>query len=85
MRFGNSGRNAFIGPGGVNVDLSLFRGVALGGNRRVEVRVEAFNLTNTPKFGQPNTDVTSGSFMVITGTLNAYSERQIRLGLRFAF
>jgi hypothetical protein len=85
VRYGNSGRNAFIGPGGVNVDLSLFRGVALGGTRRLEVRVEAFNLTNTPKFGQPNTDVTSGSFMVITGTLNAYSERQIRLGLRFAF
>jgi hypothetical protein len=83
--FGNSGRNAFIGPGGWNVDLSLFRGITLGGNRRVELRAEAFNLTNTPKFGNPNTDVTSGSFMVITGTLNAYSERQLRLGIRFSF
>ena len=85
VRFGNSGRNAFIGPGGWNVDLSLFRGIALGGNRRIELRAEAFNLTNTPKFGNPNTDVTSGSFMVITGTLNAYAERQFRLGVRFSF
>ena len=56
-----------------------------GGNRRIELRAEAFNLTNTPKFGKPNTDVTSGSFMVITGTLNAYAERQFRLGVRFSF
>lgn len=85
VRFGNSGRNAFRGPGGANLDLSLFRAFALGSTRRLELRAEAFNLTNTPKFGQPNGDVTSGNFMLITGTLNGYSERQIRLGLRFSF
>ena len=85
VRFGNSGRNAFRGPGGVNVDFSLFRGFSLGGTRRLEFRAEAFNLTNTPKFGQPNGDITSPNFMQITGVLNGYSERQVRLGLRFAF
>jgi Carboxypeptidase regulatory-like domain/TonB dependent receptor-like, beta-barrel len=85
VRFGTSGRNAFTGPGGVNLDMSLFRSFNLGATRRIEVRLEASNITNTPKFGQPNGDVTSGNFMRITGTLNGYPERQIRLGARFSF
>ncbi|HEY8548531.1 MAG TPA: TonB-dependent receptor [Vicinamibacterales bacterium] len=85
VRFGNTGRNAFRGPGGVNLDFSLFRSIPLGGRRALEFRAEAFNITNTPKFANPNGDVNSGSFMQILGTLNGYSERQIRLGVRFAF
>ena len=85
IRFGNTGRNQFYGPGGVNLDLSLFRAFPLGGTRRLEFRVEGFNVTNTPKFGNPNGSLTAGTFMRITGTLNGYSERQFRLGLRFAF
>ena len=85
VRFGNTGRNQFYGPGGVNLDLSIFRAFPLGGPRRLELRVEGFNITNTPKFGNPNGDRNSGNFMRILGTLNGYSERQFRLGLRFAF
>ncbi len=85
VRFGNTGRNQFYGPGGVNLDLSLFRAFPLGGTRRLEFRIEGFNVTNTPKFGNPVGGVTSGNFMRILGTLNGYSERQFRLGLRFAF
>ncbi|HXW04481.1 MAG TPA: hypothetical protein VD833_04555, partial [Vicinamibacterales bacterium] len=85
VRFGNTGRNQFYGPGGVNLDLSLFRAFPLGDTRRLEFRLEGFNITNTPKFGNPTNSVTSGNFMRILGTLNGYSERQFRLGLRFAF
>jgi hypothetical protein len=85
VRFGNTGRNQFRGPGAVNLDASLFRSFPVGGARRIEFRVEAQNVTNTPKFGGPNTDVNSGNFMRILGTLNGYPERQIRLGLRFSF
>jgi hypothetical protein len=90
VKFGNVGRNAFRGPGGVNVDFSIFRGFSLGGARRIEFRGEVFNLTNTPKFGNPNGDVTSGSFMQITACAGGngtctYPERNIRLGLRFSF
>ena len=84
--FGNTGRNSFRGPGSFNMDASLFRGFPIGGARRIEFRVEAINVTNTPKFGNPTSDVTSGSFMRITGITRAsYPERQIRLGVRFAF
>jgi hypothetical protein len=90
VKFGNTGRSSVRGPGSVNLDASLFRGFALGGTRRLEFRAEAINVTNTPKFNNPVGDVTSGSFMRITGVNNVggavnIPERQIRLGLRFSF
>lgn len=90
IRFGNTGRNQFRGRGAVNLDMSLFRSFPLGGVRRLEFRLEAANVTNTPKFVNPNGDVNSGNFMRILGTFGtatsgAYFERNIRLGLRFAF
>jgi hypothetical protein len=70
--------------------MSLFRAFPMGGARRLEFRVEAANITNTPKFVNPTSDVNSGSFMRINGTFGtatsgAYFERNIRLGLRFSF
>jgi outer membrane receptor protein involved in Fe transport len=85
VSFGNTGRNQFYGPGGINLDMSLFRGFPLGASRRLEFRVDANNVTNTPKFGNPQGSITSGAFMQITGILNGYAERQFRLGLRFSF
>ena len=90
VRFGNTGRNQFRGPGAVNLDMSLFRAFPVGGDRRLEFRVEASNLTNTPKFVNPTSDVNSGSFMRVTGTFGtatsgAYFERNLRVGLRFSF
>jgi outer membrane receptor protein involved in Fe transport len=85
VRFGNTERNQFRGPGGVNLDLSLFRAFPLGASRRLEFRLEGSNITNTAKFGNPNNDRTSGNFMRVLSTLGGYSERQIRLGARFAF
>ena len=90
VKFGNTGRNSLRGPGIFNADASLFRSFPMGGARRLEFRVEAINVTNTPKFNNPTNNVTSGSFMRITGVNDQggavnYPERQIRLGLRFAF
>jgi hypothetical protein len=88
--FGNTGRNQFRGPGGVNLDLSLFRSFPLGATRRLEFRVEGGNITNTPKFANPSEDMTSPNFMRITSVANnngqaQYAERQFRVGLRFSF
>jgi outer membrane receptor protein involved in Fe transport len=85
VRFGNTGRNQFRGPGGVNLDMSIFRAFPLGASRRLEFRFEGSNITNTAKFGNPNSDITSGNFMRVLGTLNGYAERQFRVGVRFAF
>jgi hypothetical protein len=49
------------------------------------VRVEASNVTDTPNFGNPQGSITSGDFMRIFGLNGAFSERQVRLGLRYSF
>lgn len=47
---GNSSRNPVRGPGYRNVDVAVTRRFDLPRGRGLEVRVEAFNLTNTPPF-----------------------------------
>jgi hypothetical protein len=99
--FGNTGRNQFRGPGYQNMDFSIFRAFPIGaGGKRIEFRTEFFNLTNTPKWGNPNGDVTSTSFGRTldvgsratiardgsgSGGNAGAGERQIRFGLRFQF
>ncbi len=90
VRFGNTTRNQFYGPGGWNLDLSVFRTFPVGGPRKLEARFEVGNLFNTGVFANPQNNVTSGTFGVITAVANNngaafYPERQIRLGLRFSF
>ena len=90
VRFGNTGRNQFHGPGGNDLDLSVFRIFPMGAQRRLEARVEIGNLFNSGVFQNPQNDVTSGTFGQITAVRNNngvafYPERQVRLGLRFSF
>jgi carboxypeptidase family protein/TonB-dependent receptor-like protein len=90
VRFGNTGRNQFYGPGANNLDLSVFRIFPVGGQRRLEARVEIGNVFNSGVFSNPQANVTSGTFGQITSISNNngvsnYPERQVRLGLRFAF
>ena len=82
VRFGNTGRNTVRGPSWGNLDLSIFRRFPIK-KVTMEARVEAFNVTNTPHFGQPNGDVSSSGFMTITSAQG--NQRQVRLGLRFQF
>ncbi|MEJ7709908.1 MAG: hypothetical protein WKF84_08625 [Pyrinomonadaceae bacterium] len=90
-RFGTTGRNAFRGPGYGNIDLSLFRSFPLSfisESSSLQFRAEAFNITNTPRFGNPNANVSNSNFGTITGTLGnlgSGSERFFRFGLRFGF
>jgi hypothetical protein len=90
--FGNVGRNELIGPDLKTMDLSLTREIALRGGRRVEVRVEIFNLFNRTNFGPPSLIAFAGlndgeaplsSFGQIRTTVT--SARQTQIGLRFAF
>ena len=51
---GTSSRNPVRGPSYRNVDLALIRRLSIASGRALEVRAEAFNLTNTPPLGAPN-------------------------------
>jgi hypothetical protein len=62
---GNTGRNAFTGPGAATADLSLGRTLRcrrLGEAGQVTVRADAFNLLNHANLGQPANYLGSASF-----------------------
>jgi hypothetical protein len=79
-RFGTTGRNILRGPGVVNFDLSLFRNFSLTEKLMLQFRAESFNLTNTPHFDNPGTNVNAASFMRITSAVA--DQRTFRFGLR---
>lgn len=64
-----------------NWDLSLFKEFRIRETITTQFRAEFFNAFNTPRFGNPNTGVTSNAFGVITSQAN--SPRQIQFGLKF--
>jgi hypothetical protein len=99
VRFGNSPLLAFRGPSYQNLDMSLFRTFSFR-NKTLQLRVEALNVTNTPHFSNPGTNVSNlqlnpdgtvrnlNGFGVITSTNRLgrqYDEREWRLGLRLGF
>ena len=80
--FGNlSARLPDIRTDGVrNFDISLFKTFTPREWLRVQFRTEFLNAFNTPRFGAPNTSVTSSSFGVISSQAN--TPRQIQFGLK---
>jgi hypothetical protein len=88
VRFGNVGRNTMRGPGVVNMDASLFRTFKFTRQVQLQFRAEAFNVSNTPHFGNPNGNVNSSNFGRILATQSADAmgrSRQFRFGLRLSF
>jgi hypothetical protein len=63
-----------------NYDLSFFKDFTPLERLRIQFRAEALNAFNTPRFGGPNTSVTSTTFGQITTQAN--SPRQIQFGLK---
>jgi len=92
FHFGNLPRNAVIGPGFYNTDLSLIKKTRVGG-ATVEFRVEAYNLFNHPNFGVqlPSRTATVGStsFGLLTATRlptgDSGSARQFQLAAKVLF
>ncbi len=100
-RFGSSSFNLLRGPGLANLDLGVFREFAVKERWRLQFRMEAFNLTNTPHFANPGANASNlslnpdgtvrdlGGYTVITATQNLarenFDERQFRFGLRLSF
>jgi hypothetical protein len=68
--FGNTQRNQFRGPAYFSDNLSVFKSFPLYHESKMELRFDAFNMTNTPAFGLPN--ATLGSNLgKISGTLGS--------------
>ena len=56
---GTLGRNSMIGPAHEVVDASLFKNFPLAEGISGQFRVEAYNVTNTPQFNNPNGNLDS--------------------------
>jgi hypothetical protein len=87
---GNAGRNILIGPGLVNLDLSVFKNIRIpiGENRiKMQFRAELFNILNHANFAIPsNTDIfdSTGKPTGVAGliTSTATDSREIQFGVK---
>ena len=78
-RFSSNAR----GPGIKNLDLGLFKSFAIREGKKVEVRAEFLNATNTVRFATPYSAYNDPNFGLVTGQANA--PRRIQMGARFEF
>lgn len=86
VRFGNSPRNGVFADDVETMDLSLIKRIYPSGpssRRRLELRIEAFNVLNHPVYGVPVNDLASPAFGRVLAT--ALDERQIQFALKFTF
>ncbi|HEY2944785.1 MAG TPA: hypothetical protein VGN09_20285, partial [Vicinamibacteria bacterium] len=88
--FGNMTRNAGPrGPAYVNLDASVVKRIKANDRYALELRVDAFNVTNTPHFANPGRDFGTATFGQVTNTLGpgdgATGPRLVRFGARFTF
>jgi hypothetical protein len=74
---GTSGYNRLRGPGATNLDLSIFRDFPVTERIKIQFRAEAFNLSNTPHFANPNANASNAQFSSNGTLVNANSFGQI--------
>ena len=82
VRPGNQNSSEVRGPGRRRVDLTIAKAFHLGGQARLQVRFESFNVFNWRQYNNPNTTVTSPTFGQITSVA---STRTGQVGLRLTF
>jgi hypothetical protein len=63
---GSSSRNPVRGPGLQDADLMIGKTFAIREKMNMELRAEAFNVSNTPPLGDPNGSFGSAAFGSIT-------------------
>ena len=81
--YGNTTRGYLNGPGFWNVDLAFSRNLNVAPGRRIELRVEAFNLFNTVNWANPNTTVGNANAGQITNTVG--DPRIMQFAMKFNF
>jgi hypothetical protein len=91
---GNERRNLLIGPGLVNVDLSLMKNIPMSESVHLQLRVESFNVFNHTNFQAPTNNftfegrlgfnqVSPGNAGLLDST--AIPSRQVQLGAKIIF
>jgi hypothetical protein len=88
--WGNLGRNVGRGPSWYEIDMALQKAFALTERTHLEFRAEAFNVLNHPAYASPSSNISAGSFGIIsnvlnTGAVGTGTPRRIQLMLRLNF
>jgi hypothetical protein len=82
--YGNCANNTVRGPGSKSMNFSVFRSFDVGAQKRVELRVETFNLFNWVNYGFPAANISNlGTFGRITTSLG--DQREIQVAAKFYF
>lgn len=76
-------RNLLHGPSQKRLDMSVFKDVPLRGTARLQLRMEVYNVTNTPSFGNPNGQLGNAAFGTITNTIGTPRQMQFAAKLLF--
>jgi hypothetical protein len=82
------GNTQVTGPAFHRLDFSLFKSFPITERKRFELRIEAFNLTNTPNFALPTSTnfLDTVDFGKITATVdNPNDPRELQVALKFYF
>lgn len=70
LRFTGGRTNVVAGPGFQRVNMSLFKNFLTWGGQYLQLRGDAFNLTNTPAFSTPSTTNNNNTGGLITGVVS---------------
>lgn len=65
----DAGRNILRDPGYFNLDMGLMRNFKLSEWLTFQFEAEAFGVTNTPHFNNPNANISGANFGAVTSTL----------------
>ncbi len=80
-----SRRNGAYGPGFFELDARLGYRLRAGGDRRVELFADVFNVSNRTNFGNPSGNRASGQFLLLTAYSTSYTPRKLQVGARIEF
>jgi hypothetical protein len=72
-------------PGIRNSDLALFKNVLFSENRFIQLRLEAFNVTNTATFATPHMSFGATNFGVIDSYAGGRGPRELQVAIKFHY
>jgi hypothetical protein len=75
----------FRTPIPITTNFSIFKTFPIWNTFNLQFRAEAFNLTNTPQFGGPDTGVNSPTFGQLTNYIQTNIPRNVQIALRLNF
>ena len=80
--FGNAGKDAVVGPGLFNWNISLFKDIPIHESISFQLRAESFNTFNHTEFNEVDGGSNDGNFGQATST---YDPRELQFGAKLIF